>query len=79
MQVEYNYKTTNHSYTLHDHKSLASNDIHEQLALLEHVVQLIAFLVHTCIKLGQCSSEWDQIWNVDSQLHALDRNGVFSK
>ena len=27
------------------------------------------------IKLGLCSSEWDQTWNEDSQSNALERNG----
>jgi hypothetical protein len=29
------------------------------------------------IKLGLCSSEWDQTWNAESWLQALDHNGEF--
>ena len=55
-----------------------SNNIHDRLVVCTSVfVQLTAFLAHTCIKLGLCSSEWDEIWNVDSWFHALDRNGEF--
>ena len=76
--LEQKYKTTNHGYTLHDYKMPASNNIHDRLAVCTSVfVQLTAFLVHICIKLDLCSSEWHQIWNVDSWLHALDRNGEF--
>ena len=50
--------------------------IHDRLAVhMSEFVQLTAFLVHTCINFSLCSSERDQIWNVDSWFHALDLNG----
>ena len=33
MLLEQKYKTTNHGYTLHDHKTSASNNIHDRLAV----------------------------------------------
>ena len=37
----------------------------------------VTLYLHSWIKLGLCSSKWDQIWNVDSRWHALDCNGEF--
>ena len=44
-------------------------------SLAIYLLYSMGLYLHSCIKLGLCSSEWDQIWNVDSWWHALDRNG----